>query len=168
MDFVWAGTLARPKTAYLTLANIQFSKRLFCLGGNGITFSVIGMELVSEMLKKQKTSFIEYLNLEVISRHQYFHKTAKKCPSSSLFLGHFIKLLILLLIVGIVSFLMSAINAWINSDFFLDGFWFSNVKFVGMRPNHKPFFFIAGFDFLSKTHHATECKTFHCSICIFH
>jgi hypothetical protein len=40
----------------------QFSKRLFCLGfGNGITFSVIGMELVSEMLKKTKN--ILYQNI---------------------------------------------------------------------------------------------------------
>jgi glycine/D-amino acid oxidase-like deaminating enzyme len=37
----------------LTLETSQFSKAYFVFGfcGNGITFSVIGMELVSEMLK---------------------------------------------------------------------------------------------------------------------
>jgi hypothetical protein len=46
MDFVWAGTLARPKMACPTLANIPIFAYFFLgFGGNGITFSVIEWNL---------------------------------------------------------------------------------------------------------------------------
>jgi hypothetical protein len=56
MDFVWRVLWRDQRWIALHCKHPNF--RLFCFWayGNGITFSVIGMELVSEMLKN-KTSF---------------------------------------------------------------------------------------------------------------
>jgi hypothetical protein len=55
-----AGTLARPKMDCLIGKHPIFQVLiLFWALGNGITFSVIGMELVSEMLKNKKHPLAE-------------------------------------------------------------------------------------------------------------
>lgn len=53
-DFVWAGTFGETKDGLPYIGeHPNFPSALFVLGfgGNGITFSVIGMDIVSEMLK---------------------------------------------------------------------------------------------------------------------
>ena len=57
MDFVWAGTFGETKDGLPYIGkhpNFQSAYFVLGFGGNGITFSVIGMELVSEMLKNKK------------------------------------------------------------------------------------------------------------------
>ena len=63
MDFVWAGTFGETKDGLPYIGkHPNFPSAYFVLGfgGNGITFSVIGMELVSAMLKNKKHSLAEY------------------------------------------------------------------------------------------------------------
>lgn len=63
MDFVWAGTFAETKDGLPYIGkHPNFESAYFVLGfgGNGITFSVIGMSLASEMLKNRKHPLQEY------------------------------------------------------------------------------------------------------------
>lgn len=63
MDFVWAGTFGETKDGLPYIGeHPNFKSTYFVLGfgGNGITFSVIGMELVSEMLKNKKHALSDY------------------------------------------------------------------------------------------------------------
>ncbi|TDE55099.1 NAD(P)/FAD-dependent oxidoreductase [Flavobacterium sp. GT3P67] len=63
MDFVWAGTFGETKDGLPYIGkHPNFPSAYFVLGfgGNGITFSVIGMKLVSEMLKNKKHTLAEY------------------------------------------------------------------------------------------------------------
>ncbi|PKB16828.1 FAD-binding oxidoreductase [Flavobacterium sp. 5] len=63
MDFVWAGTFGETKDGLPYIGkHPNFDSAYFVLGfgGNGITFSVIGMELVSKMLKNKKHPLQEY------------------------------------------------------------------------------------------------------------
>ena len=56
-DFVWAGTFGETKDGLPYIGeHPNFPGAYFVLGfgGNGITFSVIGMELVADMLKNKK------------------------------------------------------------------------------------------------------------------
>ncbi len=63
MDFVWAGTFGETKDGLPYIGkHPNFESAYFVLGfgGNGITFSVIGMEMVSEMLKNKKHALSDY------------------------------------------------------------------------------------------------------------
>jgi glycine/D-amino acid oxidase-like deaminating enzyme len=63
MDFVWAGTFGETKDGLPYIGkHPNFESAYFVLGfgGNGITFSVIGMSLVSEMLKNRKHPLQEH------------------------------------------------------------------------------------------------------------
>ncbi|MFV8368879.1 NAD(P)/FAD-dependent oxidoreductase [Flavobacterium sp. LB2R40] len=63
MDFVWAGTFGETKDGLPYIGkHPNFPSTYFVLGfgGNGITFSVIGMKLVSEMLKNRNHSLAKY------------------------------------------------------------------------------------------------------------
>ena len=63
MDFVWAGTFGETKDGLPYIGkHPNFPSAYFVLGfgGNGITFSVIGMKLVSAMLKNKKHSLAQY------------------------------------------------------------------------------------------------------------
>lgn len=63
MDFVWAGTFGETKDGLPYIGkHPNFKSAYFVLGfgGNGITFSVIGMDLVSQMLKNEKHPLQEY------------------------------------------------------------------------------------------------------------
>jgi glycine/D-amino acid oxidase-like deaminating enzyme len=63
MDFVWAGIFGETKDGLPYIGkHPNFDSAYFVLGfgGNGITFSVIGMELVSEMLKSKKHPLEKY------------------------------------------------------------------------------------------------------------
>ncbi len=63
IDFKWAGTFGETKDGLPYIGqHPDFESTLFVLGfgGNGITFSVIGMELISEMLKGNKPELAEY------------------------------------------------------------------------------------------------------------
>ena len=63
MDFVWAGTFGETKDGLPYIGkHPDFESAYFVLGfgGNGITFSVIGMELVAAMLKNKKHPLEEY------------------------------------------------------------------------------------------------------------
>lgn len=63
MDFVWAGTFGETKDGLPYIGkHPNFESAYFVLGfgGNGITFSVIGMGMVSAMLKNQKHPLQEY------------------------------------------------------------------------------------------------------------
>lgn len=62
-DFVWAGTFGQTKDGLPYIGpHPNFPNACFVLGfgGNGITFSVIGMELISKMLKGEKPKLAEY------------------------------------------------------------------------------------------------------------
>ncbi len=63
VDFAWAGTFGETKDGLPYIGpHPNFSSAYFVLGfgGNGITFSVVGMELVSEMLKGKEPRLAEY------------------------------------------------------------------------------------------------------------
>ena len=63
MDFVWAGTFGETKDGLPYIGkHPNFESAYFVLGfgGNGITFSVIGMDLISQMLKNKKHPLQEY------------------------------------------------------------------------------------------------------------
>lgn len=63
MDFVWAGTFGETKDGLPYIGKHPDLKNAYFVlgfGGNGITFSVIGMELVSAMLKNRKHPLQEY------------------------------------------------------------------------------------------------------------
>jgi glycine/D-amino acid oxidase-like deaminating enzyme len=67
MDFVWAGTFGETKDGLPYIGkHPNFESAYFVLGfgGNGITFSVIGMSLVSEMLKNRKHPLQEYFKFK--------------------------------------------------------------------------------------------------------
>ncbi|WBV60183.1 FAD-binding oxidoreductase [Chryseobacterium camelliae] len=62
-DFVWAGTFGETKDGLPYIGtHEQFKNSYFVLGfgGNGITFSVLGMEMVSLFLKGKKRSLSKY------------------------------------------------------------------------------------------------------------
>ncbi len=62
-DFAWAGTFGETKDGLPYIGkHPNFPSAYFVLGfgGNGITFSVIGMEMVSRMLKGKKHSLDEF------------------------------------------------------------------------------------------------------------
>lgn len=62
-DFAWAGTFGETKDGLPYIgAHPDFPSTYFVLGfgGNGITFSVIGMEMVAAFLKKKKHPLAEY------------------------------------------------------------------------------------------------------------
>ena len=62
-DFVWAGTFGETKDGLPYIGeHPDFPSAYFVLGfgGNGITFSVIGMEMVSDFLKGKKHELTEY------------------------------------------------------------------------------------------------------------
>lgn len=62
-DFVWAGTFGETKDGLPYIgAHPNFPSAYFVLGfgGNGITFSVVGMDLISQMLKGKKTELAGY------------------------------------------------------------------------------------------------------------
>lgn len=62
IDFAWAGTFGETKDGlpYIgTHPNFESAYFVLGFGGNGITFSVIGMEFVSLMLKNKKHSLQE-------------------------------------------------------------------------------------------------------------
>lgn len=63
IDFAWAGTFGETKDGLPYIGkHPDFPSTYFVLGfgGNGITFSVIGMEIISNMLKRKKTAIAEY------------------------------------------------------------------------------------------------------------
>lgn len=62
-DFVWAGTFGETKDGLPYIGTHEkFKNSYFVLGfgGNGITFSVIGMEMVSLLMKGKKHSLSKY------------------------------------------------------------------------------------------------------------
>ena len=62
-DFVWAGTFGETKDGLPYIGeHPNFPSAYFVLGfgGNGITFSVIGMEMASDFLKGKKHELTEY------------------------------------------------------------------------------------------------------------
>jgi glycine/D-amino acid oxidase-like deaminating enzyme len=63
LDFSWAGTFGQTKDGLPFVgAHPKFSSALFVLGfgGNGISFSVAAMELVSQMLQGNTPPLAEY------------------------------------------------------------------------------------------------------------
>lgn len=66
-DFVWAGTFGETKDGLPYIGtHPEFRSAYFVLGfgGNGITFSVMGMDLVSDMLKGQSHPLAEYFKFK--------------------------------------------------------------------------------------------------------
>ncbi|WP_333850552.1 NAD(P)/FAD-dependent oxidoreductase [Epilithonimonas sp.] len=62
-DFVWAGTFGETKDGLPYIGkhpNFQSAYFVLGFGGNGITFSVIGMEMASAFLKGKKHELSEY------------------------------------------------------------------------------------------------------------
>lgn len=62
-DFAWAGTFGETKDGLPYIGeHPDFNSTYFVLGfgGNGITFSVIGMEIISDLLKNKKNELAEY------------------------------------------------------------------------------------------------------------
>lgn len=62
-DYSWAGTFAETKDGLPYIGeHSDFKNTLFVLGfgGNGITFSVIGMDIVSDLLKGKKNKLAEH------------------------------------------------------------------------------------------------------------
>jgi glycine/D-amino acid oxidase-like deaminating enzyme len=63
IDFAWAGTFGETKDGLPYIGehpNFPSSYFVLGFGGNGITFSVVGMELISEMLEGKKPELAEY------------------------------------------------------------------------------------------------------------
>ena len=63
VDFAWAGTFGETKDGLPYIGkHPDFPSTYFVLGfgGNGITFSVMGMEIISKMLKGKKVSLAKY------------------------------------------------------------------------------------------------------------
>lgn len=66
-DFSWAGTFGETKDGLPYIGkHPEFESTLFVLGfgGNGITFSVIGMQIVSDLLKNKKNTLSEYFKFK--------------------------------------------------------------------------------------------------------
>lgn len=62
-DFAWAGTFGETKDGLPYIGehpNFPSSYFVLGFGGNGITFSVVGMDLISRMLKGQRPKLVEY------------------------------------------------------------------------------------------------------------
>ncbi len=62
-DFAWAGTFGETKDGLPYIGkHKKFKNTLFVLGfgGNGITFSVIGMQIISDLLKDKENELSEY------------------------------------------------------------------------------------------------------------
>ena len=62
-DFSWAGTFGATKDTLPYIGpHPDFPNSYFMLGfgGNGITFSVMGMEILSDALGKRPNRFLEY------------------------------------------------------------------------------------------------------------
>lgn len=67
IDFAWAGTFGETKDGLPYIGKHKdFNSTYFVLGfgGNGITFSVIGMDVISKMLKGKKHSLEEFYRFE--------------------------------------------------------------------------------------------------------
>lgn len=63
IDFAWAGTFGETKDGLPYIGkHPDFPRTYFVLGfgGNGITFSVIGMEIISKMLKGKTSKIADY------------------------------------------------------------------------------------------------------------
>ncbi len=63
VDFAWAGTFGETKDGLPYIGkHPDFPSTYFVLGfgGNGITFSVMGMDIISKMLKGKKVSLAQY------------------------------------------------------------------------------------------------------------
>lgn len=63
VDHTWAGTFGTTKDAMPYIgAHPSFPGSFFVLGfgGNGITFSIMGMQMISHALKKKPDKFLEY------------------------------------------------------------------------------------------------------------
>ena len=66
-DFAWAGTFGETKDGLPYIgAHKNFNSTYFVLGfgGNGITFSVIGMDVISNMLKNKKHPLEKYYRFD--------------------------------------------------------------------------------------------------------
>lgn len=66
-DFAWAGTFGETKDGLPYMgAHPDFPSALFVLafGGNGITFSVVGMEMVAAMLKNKRHPLAEFFRFK--------------------------------------------------------------------------------------------------------
>ena len=66
-DYSWAGTFAETKDGLPYIGeHFDFKNTLFVLGfgGNGITFSVLGMDIISDLLKGKKNKLAEYFRFE--------------------------------------------------------------------------------------------------------
>ncbi|HEY0298285.1 MAG TPA: FAD-binding oxidoreductase, partial [Arachidicoccus sp.] len=66
-DFAWAGTFGETKDGLPYIGeHPKFPGAYFVLGfgGNGITFSVVGMEMVSDMLKNKKHPLSEFFKFK--------------------------------------------------------------------------------------------------------
>ena len=66
-DFAWAGTFGETKDGLPYIgAHKNFNSTFFVLGfgGNGITFSVIGMDVISNMLKNKKHPLEKYYRFD--------------------------------------------------------------------------------------------------------
>ena len=66
-DYSWAGTFAETKDGLPYIGeHSDFKNTLFVLGfgGNGITFSVLGMDIISDLLKGKKNKLAEYFRFE--------------------------------------------------------------------------------------------------------
>jgi glycine/D-amino acid oxidase-like deaminating enzyme len=66
-DFCWAGTYGITKDALPYIgAHPDFPRSYFVLGfgGNGITFSIMGMKIISDALSGRSNKFLEYFKFE--------------------------------------------------------------------------------------------------------
>ena len=66
-DFSWAGTFGLTKDALPYMgSHPDFPNSYFVLGfgGNGITFSVMGMEIISDALAGKHNNFLEYFKFK--------------------------------------------------------------------------------------------------------
>ena len=66
-DFCWAGTYGVTKDALPYIGpHPDFPRSYFVLGfgGNGITFSIMGMKIISDALAGRSNKFLEYFKFE--------------------------------------------------------------------------------------------------------
>lgn len=66
-DYSWTGTFAETKDGLPYIGtHSDFKNTLFVLGfgGNGITFSVIGMDIISDLLKNKKNKLAEHFRFK--------------------------------------------------------------------------------------------------------
>lgn len=76
LGFIWVGTFGQKKTNYHTLVyTYGFKNSYFVLsfGGNGITFSVAGMEEVSYQPKGKKPSLNQIVSIRKVTSQVIYH-----------------------------------------------------------------------------------------------